>query len=138
MSCWTILPLKRRCPDVLKKLLLIDDEPSLTEILSQFLLRLGYSSDTAPSGNAAVELAAKNQYWAVFCDLKMPGMNGLELFEKIRDLRSDQTRRFVLFTGSILDAESESLVARNRIMVCRKPFNFESIKETLRSLERVS
>jgi len=117
-----------------KHVLLIDDEPNLNEILGQYLHRLGYTSDATTSGDLAVDLLKKNDYWAVFCDLKMPGINGLDLFDKIQCL-SEKALRFVLLTGAILDSAIEDKVSKQHIVVCRKPFNFENIKQTLRSLE---
>jgi len=110
----------------------------LNEILGLYLLRLGITSDTAVSGDLAVELLKNNSYWAVFCDLMLPGMNGLDLIRKMKGLDSAKPPRFVLLTGGILDDASEEAAASNHIVVCRKPFNFEIIKNTLHTLEQLA
>ena len=120
----------------MKRILIIDDEPNLTEIINAFACRLGYVADTSHSGEEAIELLTKNDYWAVLCDLKMPGLNGLEIFDKIKEVNSETAKRFVLLTGALLDDKTEEAAAKNRIITFRKPFNFQGIKDTFALLEQ--
>lgn len=119
----------------MKKILIIDDEPSIVEIISQYAHRLGYPSDSADDGKRAVNLVARNAYWAVFCDLKLPGMDGMEIFEKIKGLSSEFQDRLVLLTGTLLDEAIEDRVNKDHVIVLRKPFNFNGIKEIFNRLE---
>lgn len=119
----------------MKKILLVDDEPSLTDILCQILKHLGFASDSAHSADAAISLIKRNNYWAFFCDLNLPGMNGLELFEELKNISKAQSRRFILFTGAALDDKTEEMVAGKQIVVCKKPFHLQNIKDTIRLLE---
>jgi len=120
----------------MKRILIIDDEPNLTEIINAFAGRLGYVSDTAHSGETAMELLTKHDYWAVLCDLKMPGLNGLEIFDKIKAMNSETAKRFVLLTGALIDDKTEDAVTKNHIIIFRKPFNFQGIKDTFALLEQ--
>jgi CheY-like chemotaxis protein len=121
----------------LKKILIIDDEPSITEIVGQFSCRLGYSPDFAHSGAEAIEKLKRDCYWAVFCDLLMPGLGGLDVYEKLREFSSRSSRRFVLLTGTVLDEAEHNAVTCNDIIVLHKPFNFEGISRTLLLLENI-
>ena len=119
----------------MKKILIIDDEPSITEIIALYAERLGYASDKAASGDEAVELLQHNNYWAVFCDYLMPGLGGLEIYAKLCDMHNGQYRNFVLLTGTVLDDHVLSVTDRQKIVVFHKPFNFEGIKSTISQLE---
>ena len=120
----------------MKKILVVDDEPYITEIMNEFARKLGYETDVSHSSDVTLDKIRHNEYWAVFCDLKMPGMNGLEVFDKIRELRSGLTRRFVLLTGAIPDSSTESVLTEKHILLLRKPFNFQEFSNLFSKLEK--
>jgi CheY-like chemotaxis protein len=119
----------------MKRILIIDDEPTITEIIQRYAARLGYESDIANSGDEAVQLLVRNKYWAVFCDLLMPGMSGLEFFDEVRRLGNGLADRFVLLTGTVLDDHINTAVEYHCIRLFHKPFNFEAISKTIAALE---
>jgi len=120
-----------------ERILIIDDEPDITEVIDLYARQLGYLSDRLCSGDEVSERIRGSDYWAVFCDLKMPGLNGMEIFDRIRELRPGLCRRFVLMTGAILDRGIEERVAEKGIIVLRKPFNFDAIREMFRMLRGI-
>jgi DNA-binding NtrC family response regulator len=67
-------------------ILIVDDEPDTCANLSDILTDLGYQVDTAHDGLAALELVKKRPYDVALLDLRMPGMDGLELYRRIRDV----------------------------------------------------
>lgn len=120
----------------MKKILIIDDEPNITHIIELFAGRLGYSTDISHTGDAGVEKVKNSDYWAVFCDFKMPGLNGLEIFDKISELSSNLSRRFVLLTGAIPDKKTEAQLTEKKILLFRKPFNFNEFSNLFSVLEK--
>lgn len=119
----------------MKRILIIDDEPTITEIIQRYAARLGYESDIANSGDEAVQLLGRNKYWAVFCDLLMPGMSGLEFFDQVRRVGNGLADRFVLLTGTVLDDHINTAVEYHSIRLFHKPFNFDTISKTFAALE---
>jgi len=71
-----------------RRLLLIDDEAMVRTMLTDVLESFGYRVDAAESGEAALERFHAGQYDAVITDLVMPGMNGLEAAERLREFDS--------------------------------------------------
>jgi len=71
-----------------RHILVVDDEPDICENLRDILLDCGYRVDVAADGQAALELLARGAYDIALIDLKMPGMDGVELCRRIRDHRT--------------------------------------------------
>ena len=68
-----------------KKILLVDDEPDFIQLMKFWLESKGYSVITAGDGEAAVELAKKEEPNIILIDLRMPKMDGVEAIKKIRE-----------------------------------------------------
>jgi CheY-like chemotaxis protein len=123
----------------LKRILVIDDEPYITDIIQLFSERLDCIADAAHSVNAALEKlhAAHSDYWAVFCDLKMPGLSGLEIYHAVSDMKKNSPLRFALLTGSIPDDDVMDMVKEKKILYFRKPFTFQDFKSVMTELEQM-
>ena len=72
-----------------KKILLVDDEPDFQKPIKARLEHDGYEVSVASSGQEALEKYAEEKPSAVLLDIMMPGMNGLEVLEKIRKVDRD-------------------------------------------------
>lgn len=70
----------------MQKLLVVDDERSMRELLELVLKREGYAVDTAEKGTRAIDLVRENVYDLVISDVKMPDINGIDLLEKVREI----------------------------------------------------
>ena len=71
-----------------KKILVIDDEEIILEMLREELTSHGYEVDVAASGEAGLRRLKQNHCDVVFCDWKMPGLNGRQVYENIRTAQS--------------------------------------------------
>ena len=65
------------------KILIIDDERSIRNSLGEILSDEGYIVETAENGTEGLEKALKGHYDIIFCDIKMPGLDGVEVLEKL-------------------------------------------------------
>ncbi len=65
-----------------KKILIIDDEPAIRRTLREILEMEKYQVEEAETGDAALPLLVKNDYDVILCDIKMPGLSGIEFLEK--------------------------------------------------------
>ena len=66
----------RRTDDGAVRLLVVEDEQALADVVSAGLLREGFAVDVAPDGHRALELAADGSYDVIVLDLRLPGMDG--------------------------------------------------------------
>ncbi len=66
------------------KLLIVDDERAIRNSMKEILADEGYEVDVAEDGAKGVAMAMKEKYGVIFCDIKMPGMDGIEVLDKLR------------------------------------------------------
>jgi CheY-like chemotaxis protein len=81
-----------------KRILVVDDEPSICEGVEMLLSREGYEVRTAFSGEQAVEMAGKERFDLILMDLIMPGIDGVEACTRIRSQTPDA--RLMAISGS--------------------------------------
>lgn len=92
----------------MNKILLIDDEPDILRVLGISLKADGYDVIPAPNGAAGLEAFAREKPPIVITDIKMPGMDGIEVLEKIKEL--DPGTEVIIITGhGDIDNAIESL-----------------------------
>lgn len=113
-----------------KHILVVDDEISICEVISQYLRKSGYLVSTAPSGEEAVELLRQHSVNLVISDIKMPGMTGVDLLKHIKEVHTSLP---VLMTTGFptLDTAIEALKL-GAFDYMTKPFHLEEIGEKVR------
>jgi DNA-binding NtrC family response regulator len=90
------------------KLLIADDEKHIAEGLKALLEEEGYGADTATDGNQAWEKVQSGEFGLVLADLKMPGLDGLELFARMRETGIES--EFIIITGkATVDSAVEAM-----------------------------
>ena len=75
-------------PDTPAKILVVDDEASITEFVSYNLKREGYDVSVAMDGDSALEMAGSRPFDLVILDVMLPGMNGYEVCKRLRTISS--------------------------------------------------
>ena len=90
------------------KILVIDDEKRIRRTLSEILEFEKYKVDQAEDGEQGLDLASKNEYDVILCDIKMPKLDGMEVLEKLQDLEYDPAIVMISGHGTI-DTAIEAL-----------------------------
>ena len=115
-----------------KRILVVDDERDLAEVLADALQRDGHHVDTAVDGADALRRLEQEDFDLVVSDTKMPLMDGLELFREI-DRRFARLRRRVIFvTGDVLDVEKRQALEAIGAPVLLKPFDLTEVRNLVR------
>ena len=108
------------------RILIVDDEKSQRDMLAGSLEREGYSVTTAESGFEAIELCENRYFEVALIDLKMPGMDGIELLQKLRGMNPEIQAIMITAYGSIESAvEAMRLGAYHYV---NKPINLDELK----------
>jgi DNA-binding response OmpR family regulator len=111
------------------KILIVDDDVDTCRNLADILSDIGYTSDIAHDGFAALELVRRNAYRVALLDYRMPGMDGLTLCREIRALRADTIAIIVTaYTGL---ATPDQLLSAGASLILPKPIDVRELVETL-------
>ena len=112
--------------------LVIDDEASITTFLSQYLGSRGHAVLTAQSGPQALTIARSGAFDVVVCDLRMPGMDGLETMRALRALPNGDQPRYILSTGATMGAAViDAAEALQVAAVVPKPYDIEQLRRAV-------
>lgn len=107
-----------------RQILIVDDDPSIRNLLRLVAERRGYSVDVAADGDEALRLLAERRYDLAIIDLMMPRVNGYELVDGLR--RFEQRPTIVIATA-MTDSLIGLLDAEIVHSIIRKPFDIEML-----------
>jgi CheY-like chemotaxis protein len=112
--------------------LVIDDESSIRNFLSQYLASRGHAVLVAESGSQALSIAKQGDFDVVVCDLRMPGMDGIETMRALRELPNGKASRLILSTGATLgNAIHDAAKALRIAAVVPKPYDIEQLRKAI-------
>lgn len=121
--------------DTSKRFLVVDDFATMRKIIINMLIKLGFSEITeADSGKSAWTLLQRQHFDLIISDFNMPGMNGVELLEKVRQDRSLSRHKFIMLTAE----DDEDLILESKKLhvdaYILKPFKIDVIEAKLKAL----
>ena len=121
-----------RAPDVL----LVDDDPDLLKLITLRLSSAGYTVQTAESGENALSTLAVSRPDVVVTDLKMPGIDGIALFEAIH--RSHPTLPVIILTANGTIPDAVAATERGVFGYLTKPFDSQALLQKVAEAARLS
>lgn len=119
------------------KILIIDDERSIRNSLKEILLDEGYDVDVAENGAQGVAMVEKEKYSVIFCDIKMPEMDGMEVLDKLAEMGVDAAVVMISGHGDI--ATAVECIKKGAFDFIQKPLDLNRILITIKNAtEKVS
>ncbi len=117
------------------KVLVVDDEWEIRNLLSQFLTEEGYEVILASNGAEAIELAERENPQVILLDVMMPDIDGIETCKR---LKAEEKTRFipVIMATALWDTYAEAIEAGAEDFVT-KPFNLAELSFRVKSIRRV-
>ena len=115
------------------KILIIDDNQSITDMLKKYLTIKGFEVSTVNNGRNGLATIQKQKFDSVLLDLSMPDFSGIDLIETLEKKGQLSTQRIILFTASSVSSEIiNSLLNKEGIHSClRKPVKLSELIQTL-------
>src|SRR5262249_33912727 len=82
-----------------KRILVIDDEDAILQMVREVLVVHGYEVDVAEDGESGLRRLSQTSYDLALCDWKMPGLNGQQVYERLRAVNPALAERMIFITG---------------------------------------
>lgn len=125
-----------RSSQTMKRLLLVDDEPAILDLLVKSLTMENCNIALAKDGQEAWKKVENSTYDCIVMDLKMPRMTGPELYQCIESLDPDIAKRVIFMTGDTSNPETQEFVKAITNPIFMKPFNILALRaEVIRVLD---
>jgi len=113
-----------------ERILVVDDDEALLEILQKGLSLHGYSCEATKRAASALELIEKDSFDIMIADIIMPDMNGLELTKRVKRIRPEMI--IVVITGHIEDFPYDRAIEAGASDFIKKPFTIKELLARIR------
>jgi CheY-like chemotaxis protein len=117
------------------KILIVDDEKEIVDILRELVEADGHSVSVTYDGQKALEIYQKDKFDVVFADISMPGMDGIDLTQKLLTL--DKGAKVVVITGRLGTVEVELALNSGAKAFLKKPFSKKDIEKTIEEILKI-
>jgi two-component system response regulator PilR (NtrC family) len=111
------------------KVLVVDDEPGIREMLEIYLQREGYEVATANDGEAALKYCKKTPVDVVIADIKMPRMDGISLLHRVKEIAPETI--FIMITAFASFETAKVSMEKDAYDYITKPFEVEDVKRKI-------
>jgi CheY-like chemotaxis protein len=118
------------------KVILVDDEPDIIEVIQDRLEAYGFTVVTAATGLEALKKLSLEKFDGVFLDVKMPEMDGIEALEEIR--KRDKKIPVIIITSSSSQEAAIEAIAKGASDYILKPFEWAELKTKIQRVFNVS
>jgi len=116
-------------------ILIVDDDLGMGETLSDILGEKGYKVDVVNEGLTALEMISKYAYNVALIDIKMPGINGVETYKKIKSMRP--MMKVIMMTAYSLEDLVKEALKEGAYGIIYKPLNIEELLNFIRKIEEI-
>ena len=120
-----------RAVDKTAKIMIVDDEPLNREVAQLHLEDIGLRVDMAADGLEAVAMAGRTAYSAIFMDVQMPLMNGLDATRRIRQLPGHEATPIIAITAGVFAEDRVACIEAGMDDFLSKPFDLEGLYSML-------
>jgi len=122
-----------------KTILVVEDEPAISQICLRTLTSEGFEVDIAVDGNVTQDMLGKKDYDLCLIDIRTPVMNGKQLYQCMQEKTHPKLIDRVIFTtGDLIDVDIQSFIAQTGRPFLPKPFTPDElrtiVRETLREI----
>jgi len=114
-----------------KKVLVIDDEEAILQMVREALSEHGYEVDVARDGESALQRLRQKPYDLALCDWKMPGLNGQQVYERIRASNPTLSDRMIFITGDVINDKTQKFLEERKKVCLSKPFSLTEFRDAI-------
>ncbi len=123
-----------------KKILVVEDEPAISQICQRVLTREGFEVDIAVNGRVAQDMIEEKQYDLCLTDIRTPKMNGQELYQWLEKKYPQMLSRVIFTTGDVTGGDTKNFLEQTGRPFLPKPFTPGElraiVREALKQIEK--
>jgi signal transduction histidine kinase len=112
-------------------ILVVDDEASIQRLLGSILELDGHQVETARNGREALERIGRHRYDVIITDIKMPDMDGRELYQRLLSLDPALAHRTIFITGDTVSPDTRTFLQHVNNPCLTKPFRVREVRDTI-------
>ena len=113
------------------RILVVDDEPTIRELITQVFTGTGCTVDSAHDAHEALEKVKTAEYHLILLDIRMVGLSGIELYRALEKLSPLAAGRVIFMTGDVMGQGTKEFFEENRVPYVTKPFDVWKLKQSL-------
>jgi len=117
-----------------RRVLVIDDEETILNLVREHLAKCGYEVRVAVRGEAGLTELKRNRFDVAFCDWKMPGLSGRQVYEKLRTTNPRLCRRIVFITGDVINEPMRRFLETEKLPCLTKPFALPELRAAIQTV----
>lgn len=114
-----------------KRVLVLDDEPIVLDLLHDALGGAGFHVDKTSSGKEALSLLKDTDYDVIISDIKMPGVDGKDFYRGVKAVKPELLRKIVFISGDSLNKETQSFLKKLGNYSLKKPFTVDQLNHII-------
>ena len=119
-----------------KKILLLDDDPTLANLTRLLLIENGYDVDVAADGVQGIKKILVTDYAVIVCDMVMPNLAGDMFYMAVERAKPHLCKRFLFMTGHQGDRKIDEFIRKVRGLILWKPFKSHVLMESIHAVEK--
>jgi len=116
------------------RILLVDDDPLITDLVVDMLAMEGYDVETASDGLEALERLQGQRFDLIVTDLHMPKLDGAAFYRELRERQAHPLRKIIFLSGTTGGSPEHKAVMESGAPMLLKPFNVNDLIELVRSV----
>ena len=114
-----------------KYLLVVDDEDAILELTREVLTSDNYCVEVARDGYSALRKIGQRNYDLVVCDMKMPDLNGQQVYERLHATNPAIAARLIFMTGDVINEKAQQFFKHNGKVCLAKPFTLDQFRDAV-------
>ncbi len=116
------------------KILVVDDEPTVRQFLSEMLTDQGHEVETVDNAADALKMIESKGYSHILLDIKLPGVSGIELYKTLKEKGRSLTRKVIFITGDIMGVDTRDFFSKTKARYISKPFDIQQLNKQIRDI----
>ena len=116
------------------RILIVDDEDAVRKYLNRFLNAEGYTVECTNNAYDAFNMIKNNRYGLILLDIKMPGINGIEMYHRLQETSRSLASKVIFITGDVMAPDIKQFISSEKVSCIAKPFDNEQLRNEINNI----